>query len=171
MGKHGVVCHVIGREIGLKRERAGKRILGFVDPAEQPQRDGHQSPCAGMVGMPRRHRSAHRNRLVVSFEREERHVPRDRRIYRKKRIKRSDLPRPRQRIQTALRLTAACEGVTKPCVPKRKIRIDLYGLRELPHRVVGAALARMTEPKHEVPTLVVLIERQRHCASFKRFLG
>src|SRR4249920_3762127 len=101
-----------------------------------------------MIRMPRCHRQAHRNRLVVSFERKERHVLRDRRVYRKEWIQRTELPRPRQRIQTALRLTAACERVAKPRVPERKIRIDLYGSRKMPHRIIGAALARVTKPEH-----------------------
>src|SRR5512139_192941 len=50
--EHGVVHHVIGGEIGLERERMRERFPGFIDPSEQSQRDGHQAPCPGMVGMP-----------------------------------------------------------------------------------------------------------------------
>src|SRR5262245_15222394 len=32
--EHGVGCHVVGREIGPKRKRVGKRLLGFVDAAK-----------------------------------------------------------------------------------------------------------------------------------------
>src|SRR5262245_19620376 len=41
----------------------------------------------------------------------------------------------------------------------------------MPDRVIGAALARMTEPEHEVPPGVLLIQCQRGCAGFKGSLG
>src|SRR5215510_6140428 len=116
---------------------------------------------------------AHCNRLVVSFERKQCHVPRDGRTDGQKRIERTDLPRPLQRLEAALWLTAACERIGESCIPERKIWIYIHGQRKMPHRIIGAALARMTEPEHEVSPGVLLIQRQRGCAglegSFRQF--
>src|SRR5262249_6307616 len=59
---------------------------------------------------------------------------------------------------------------SQPRITKRKIRIQLEGFGKMHHGRLRPTAARITQPQHQVPPMILLIESQRASTTFERFV-
>ena len=150
--------------------RASASRASSVLPSK-PRRNRHQPPGAGVIRIELGRRFAHRHGLLITTEREQRHVAHDRRIAREKRIARAQPQRAFEALETPFGLTAAGQCIAEPRIAERKAWIQLHGLRQMGHSRLGAPAPRVTEPEHKVAPRLLIIERHRALAGRKRAVG
>src|SRR4029077_2080915 len=73
-----------------------------------------------------------------------------------------------QRLQSAFRLAAACQGISEPGVAECKARAQLHRFGEMPKGELGTPPSRMTEPEHQMGPWLFIIERGGGCAGRER---
>src|SRR5262245_16341335 len=123
-----------------------------------------------MVRMHRRVSATYGNRFFVLLHAEESHVAGNWRVYGEERVAWAEPLRLFKALQPAFGLSAARIGISEPRITNRKIRIQLEGFGKMHHGRLRPTAARVTEPQHQVPPMILLIESERASTTFERFV-
>src|SRR5262245_466320 len=112
-----------------------------------------------MMRVQRRVGATYGNCFLVLFHTEESHVASHRRIYRQKWIAGAEPLGLLQRFEPALRLPAACIGISQPCITEGKVRIQFERFRKMHYGRIGTPPGRVAKSHHEVAAMVLLVAR------------
>src|SRR5690242_17218673 len=111
-----------------------------------------------MVGVAPRRATTHRNRFLISPEREQGHITDDRPIGRKKRIDGAQSLCPLEGLEAAFGLAATGKRVAEPRVSKCKVGAELDRPRKMPYGLLRAPLPCVAQSKYKMPPVLAVIE-------------